>query len=155
MRMAARAGLAALLLGTGCAAASAMAPADSLLPPLEGTAWRAQDIDGAGALERAPATIAFDGGRKVAGRAACNRYFGTFEQAGEALQVRPAGLTRMACPPEVMDEERRFLVALEAVTRGRREGDTLVLLDGDARIRMRLTAIPRQSARQRSTEDWR
>ena len=42
-----------------------------------------------------------------------------------------------------MEEERRFLVALEAVKRGRREGDTLVLLDGVGRVRMRPAAITR------------
>ena len=151
----ARAALVALLLATGCASASAMAPVDFVLPPLEGTAWLSEDIDGAGVLDRVPSTLAFEANRKVGGRAACNRYFGTFVQSGETVQIRLAGLTRLACPPEVMDEERKFLMVLEALKRGRRDGDTLVLLDGDGRVRMRLTAIPRQSARQISTEDWR
>jgi heat shock protein HslJ len=140
------AALAALLLATGCAAASFTAPVAFALPPLEGTAWRAEDIDGGGVLDRVPSTLAFEANRTVAGRAACNRYFGTFGQSDETVQIRPAGLTRMACPPEVMDEERKFLTALDAVKKGRREGDALLLLDGDGRVRLRLTAIPRQSA---------
>ena len=149
------AALAALLLATGCASASTTVPADFALPPLEGTAWRAEDIDGAGVVDRVPSTLAFGANRRIDGRAACNRYFGTFEQSGETLQIRPVGLTRMACPPAVMDQEKKFLVALESVKRGRRDGDTLVLLDGDGRVRMRLTAIPRQSASHISTEEWR
>ena len=150
-----RAALAALLLAAGCVSPSTMAPVVFVLPPLEGTAWLAEDIDGAGIVDRILSTLAFAANRRIDGRAACNRYFGTFEQSGEMVQIRPAGLTRMACPPAVMDQERKFLVALEAVKRGRREGDTLVLLDGDGRVRMRLTAIPRQSVRHISTEDWR
>ena len=151
----AQAVLAALLLATGCASASAAAPAVFSLPPLEGTAWLAEAIDGAGVVDRVPSTLAFGANRRIDGRAACNRYFGTFEQSGETVQIRPVGLTRMTCPPAVMDQERKFLMALEAVKRGRREGDTLVLLDGDGRVRVRLTAIPRQSVRHISTEDWR
>jgi heat shock protein HslJ len=47
-------------------------------------------------------------------------------------------MTRMACPSVVMDQETKFLAALEAVRKARREGDTLMLLDGDGRVRMRL-----------------
>ena len=57
------------------------------------------------------------------------------------------GSTRMACPPDVMDQEGKFLSALEAVKMARREGDKLLLLDGGGRVRMRLTAVPRPSAR--------
>ena len=46
-----------------------------------------------------------------------------------------------------MDQEGKFLSALEAVKTARREGDKLLLLDGGGRLRMRLTAVPRPSAR--------
>ena len=52
----------------------------------------------------------------------------------------------MACPPAVMDQETRFLAALEAVRKAQREGDKLMLLDGDGRVRIRLTPISRLSA---------
>jgi heat shock protein HslJ len=52
----------------------------------------------------------------------------------------------MACPAAVMDQESKFLAALEAVRKARREGDKLILLDGDGRVRMRLTPISRLSA---------
>ena len=151
----ARAMLAVLLLATGCASAPPTAPAAFSLPPLEGTAWLAADVDGVGIVDGAPTTLAFGANRRIDGRAGCNRYFGTFEQRGETVQIKPAGLTRMACPAAVMDQERKFLAVLESVTRGRRGGDALELLDGDGRVRMRLTAIPRQSARHGSTEERR
>ena len=139
--------LAVVLLAAGCAAAPPPAPTAVALNVLEGTAWQAEEIEGTGVLDRAPSTIVFDAGQKIAGRAGCNRYFGSFEQSGDAVTIKPTGSTRMACPPDVMDQEGKFLSALEAVKTARREGDKLLLLDGAGRVRMRLTAVPRPSAR--------
>jgi len=139
--------LAAVLLVAGCAAAPPRAPTAVALNVLEGTAWQAEEIEGTGVLDRAPSTIVFDAGQKIAGRAGCNRYFGSFEQSGDAVTIKPTGSTRMACAPDVMDQEGKFLSALEAVTTARREGDKLLLLDGGGRLRMRLIAVPRSSAR--------
>jgi len=141
-----RAALAALLLGAGCASVPPPAPTAAALN-LEGTAWQAEEIEGTGVLDRAPSTIVFDAGLKIAGRAGCNRYFGTFEQSGDAVTIKPAGSTRMACPPDVMDQEGKFLSALEAVKTARREGGKLLLLDAGGRVRMRLISISRPSAR--------
>jgi len=139
--------LAVVLLAAGCAAAPPRAPTAVALNVLEGTAWQAEEIEGTGVLDRAPSTIVFDAGQKIAGRAGCNRYFGSFEQSGDAVTIKPTGSTRMACAPDVMDQEGKFLSALEAVTTARREGDKLLLLDGGGRLRMRLIAVPRSSAR--------
>jgi heat shock protein HslJ len=139
--------LAAVLLAAGCAAAPPQAPTAVALNVLEGTAWQAEEIERTGVLDRAPSTIVFDAGQKIAGRAGCNRYFGSFEQSGDAVTIKPTGSTRMACAPDVMDQEGKFLSALEAVTTARREGDKLLLLDGGGRLRMRLIAVPRSSAR--------
>jgi heat shock protein HslJ len=40
-----------------------------------------------------------------------------------------------------MEQEVRFLAALIAVRKARREGDNLLLLDENGRVRMRLTPI--------------
>jgi len=139
--------LAVVLLAAGCAAAPPRAPTAVALNVLAATAWQAEEIEGTGVLDRAPSTIVFDAGQKIAGRAGCNRYFGSFEQSGDAVTIKPTGSTRMACAPDVMDQEGKFLSALEAVTTARREGDKLLLLDGGGRLRMRLIAVPRSSAR--------
>ena len=135
------------LLAVGCASAGPPPPAGVALAPLEGTAWVAEDIDGGGVVDRVQSTLLFDAGQKVAGRAACNRYFGTFQQSGDMVEIRPGGTTRMACPAAVMEQEDRFLAALSTVKEARREGDKLVLLDSDGRVRMRLAPIARQSAK--------
>jgi len=134
------------LLAVGCSAAVPAPPAAVALAPLEGTAWLAEDIDGRGVVDRAQSTLAFDAGQKVAGRAACNRYFGTFQQSADMVEIKPGGTTRMACPPAVMEQEDRFLAALSTVRKARREGDALLLLDESGRVLMRLTLISRQSA---------
>ena len=143
----ARTFLVAMLLAAGCASAPPRAPTAVPLGVLEGTSWQAEEIEGTAALDRGPSTLVFAAEQKIAGRAGCNRYFGTFKQSGDAVTIMPAGSTRMACAPDVMDAEGKFLAALGAVKTARREGDRLLLLDGDGRVRMRLTSIPRQSAR--------
>lgn len=50
-------------------------------------------------------------GKRVSGFAGCNRYFGTFELAGQQLSFSPMGSTRMACP-STMQLESRFLEIL-------------------------------------------
>ena len=140
--------IAVTLLATGCTVAgpTAAPPAAVALASLEGTSWLAEEIDGSGVVDRVQATLIFDAGQKVAGRAACNRYFGTYRQAGDTLEIKPGGSTRMACPLAVMDEEAKFLSALETVRKARRDGGSLMLLDGDGRVRMRLAPIARPSA---------
>jgi heat shock protein HslJ len=126
------------LLAIGCTGARPTGPQPVVLASLEGTSWRAEEIDGAGVVEGVQATLIFDAGQKVAGLASCNRYFGTYRQTDDTLEIKPGGTTRMACPMVVMDQETIFLTALGAVRKARREGDTLNLLDDDGRVRMRL-----------------
>jgi heat shock protein HslJ/uncharacterized membrane protein len=116
-------------------AAQAQAP----VPSLVGTSWTATDIDGRGVLDRARSTVTLDASQRLSGNAACNRYFGTYELGEGTLRLKPAGSTRMACEPPVMEQETRFLAALEAVTAFRREGTDLLLLDASGRVRVRLT----------------
>jgi putative lipoprotein len=116
-------------------AAQAQAP----VPSLVGTSWTATDIDGRGVLDRARSTVTLEASQRLSGNTACNRYFGTYELGEGTLRLKPAGSTRMACEPPVMEQETRFLAALEAVTAFRREGTDLLLLDASGRVRVRLT----------------
>ncbi len=109
---------------------------------LVGTSWVAEDIDGRGVVERAQSTLTFAGPQQIAGRAACNQYFGSLELGNGTLRLKPAGTTRMACPPAVMEQEIRFLSALGAVAAFRFEGGKLLLLDDSGRVRVRLAPLP-------------
>jgi heat shock protein HslJ len=71
--------------------------------------------------EPAPAqpevTLTYSDGR-ISGRAGCNSYFASAKgQAPGEIAVGPAGATRMACPPDVMAVEKRFLGILPHVDR--------------------------------------
>ena len=71
-------------------------------------------------------------GGGVSGFGGCNRYFGDAEIDGDKIRFGALGATRMACPAAVMDQESRFLAALELVRRWRVEPTGLLhLLDED------------------------
>jgi heat shock protein HslJ len=62
-------------------------------------------------------TVRFENGT-VAGGAACNRYTGSVregEMPGEVSLSGPLALTRMMCPPPLMDWEQRYTAALEGL----------------------------------------
>lgn len=125
-----------MVVAMGCRSADAPPPAS-----LVGTAWRAEEIDGRAVLERVESSLTFDTAQRIVGQAACNRYFGTFELDEGRIRLKPAGTTRMACPPPVMEQESRFLAALGTVTGFRREASKLLLLDESGRVRMRLAPL--------------
>jgi len=113
-----RAGLA---LGLALAA-STIASAKGLSGHLHGSEWGFVG-DPAGA-ER---FVQFTGGKRLVGSGGCNRYSGNVSTGGEALRIGPLRSTRMACAPELMQQETAFLRALESATSARREGDRLEL----------------------------
>jgi len=135
--------LSALALAATLAGCASGGPDAGTSPPLAGTAWVAEDIDGSAVLGGVSSTLVFDAAQRISGRAACNQYFGTVERGeGGSLRLKPAGTTRMACPDAVMAQERRFLDTLGAITAYRTEGGALLLLDASARVRMRLQPLP-------------
>ena len=94
---------------------------------LEGTAWRLEDLGGAGVVDRIEATIEFLVGGKVAGKGSCNRFFGTATVNGPTLTLSQMGSTRMACTPAVNDQETKYLKALEQAQRYAVQGSTLLI----------------------------
>jgi len=78
------------------------------------------------------ATIAFEAPDKVSGKGGCNRYLGAFKLDAERLAIGPLGATRMACPKEEMDVEKRFLDLAPRVTRATPgENGRMKLMAGD------------------------
>lgn len=51
--------------------------------------------------------------KRVSGRAACNRFFGNYEQNGDKLKFSSMGATRMTCPD--IETETKFFTILEKV----------------------------------------
>ena len=62
--------------------------------PLQGTAWRVQEIGGTAALADVEATIEFAEAGRVAGKASCNQFAGSAVISGETITFQPLVLTR-------------------------------------------------------------
>ena len=52
----------------------------------------------------------------VNGIAGCNRYFGTWTRKGDGLTFGKMGSTMMACAPSLMQQEEKYLKALETAS---------------------------------------
>lgn len=85
-------------------------------------------------------TIAEDG--KVSGRGGCNGFGGNATVRGRTIRFSRMVSTMMACAPDVMAQEQRFLKTLERVQRWSLQRGTgrLALLDRGGRPLMTLTA---------------
>ncbi len=92
---------------------------------LEGPTWILE-----GTLLRTEITAIFEDG-KLTGSAGCNTYNGTYTVtagAGEnEIEIGPLATTRMACQERVMDQEARYLGALEEAETYIIEGTTLTI----------------------------
>lgn len=114
---------------TGLALASALVAAACAStapePPLSGTRWVAQSIEGAPVAYRTP-TIEFAADR-ISGTGGCNRFFGGYTISGDRISFGGVGTTEMACEPVVMAQEAAFHTALSSAQTYRREGETLIL----------------------------
>ena len=92
-------------------------PAPAAAINLVGTEWLLEDLAGSGVIDKVQATLAFPEAGKLAGNGSCNRFFGLAEISGEIIKLRPLGSTQMACPQAVMNQEAKYLKALQAADR--------------------------------------
>lgn len=78
-------------------------------------------------------TFSCDENRKVAGVAPLNRYFGSFtlKEDGEIIWGKAFGMTRMAGPPELMEQEAKFMQALPQTSRIDLKKEKLLLISAD------------------------
>ncbi|WP_205763563.1 META domain-containing protein [Pseudopontixanthobacter vadosimaris] len=93
---------------TGCM--TSMANNDSSM--LAGGEWLVEDIASRGVIDDAQTTLMFGEDGRLNGNTACNGYFADYSTDGMMLDIDNAGATKRACPPAVMDQERRFLDVL-------------------------------------------
>jgi heat shock protein HslJ len=112
--------------------------APSAAVPLTGTQWVAVEINGVPTGNNR-STLIFDSETHAAGSTGCNRYFATVSVAAQTLRFGDVGSTRMACEAPFMEQENRFVTALDAVRAHRIESTTLLLVDDAGRTRLRFT----------------
>ena len=84
---------------------------------LSGNEWLLQDLGGSGVLDNIEATLTFPDTGKVAGNGSCNRFFGPAHVSGNVIKLGPLASSRMACPEAVMNQETKYLNALQAAER--------------------------------------
>ena len=107
---------------------------------LDGSNWRVEDIQGAGVVDRVLSSLGFSGDR-IVGSGACNRFHGGVGEEDGRLVVGPLASTRRACPTAVMDQEQRYLAALERAAYLERHGSLLYVLDADGVRLLRLAPL--------------
>lgn len=124
------------------AASSGAAPILGDVAPqsLGGVTWTLATLGGDEVkvpAEQARPTLVFEpDAKRVSGRAAVNRFSGTYSTHGGALSFGPLMATKMAGAPELNDLETRFLRALERVTGWR-------IVEGELELLAELEAIAR------------
>jgi heat shock protein HslJ/uncharacterized membrane protein len=94
---------------------------------LANTAWRLESLGATAVLDRVEATLEFPDTGKVAGKGSCNSFFGSVKISGSSISFASLGSTRMACAEPVMDQESKYLQALEGAERFRIDGTTLLI----------------------------
>ena len=80
--------------------------------PVPKPAWVVESIGGVPTIDPKPEISLLEEGR-VVGSTGINRIMGTYEAENETVRISGGGMTRMAGSEEAMDQERRFLKALE------------------------------------------
>jgi heat shock protein HslJ len=98
---------------------------------MQETTWLTEQIDGNGVAPRVQSTLRVDSDGRASGNAGCNRFTGTASITGDEVRFGPFAATRRMCPPAVMDQEGRYLAALEATRRFELKDGALRLRDED------------------------
>jgi heat shock protein HslJ len=96
---------------------AAPVPANAASFSLAGSEWLLEDLGGLGGADNLQATLTFPEAGKVAGNGSCNRFFGPAEVSGDALKLGPLASTRMMCPEAAMNQETKYINALQAAER--------------------------------------
>ena len=142
------------MLCAGCAqtppaspdpAPAAVRETPSASPPqsaagLAGSSWRLASTASAASAPESVPTLTFDSLEHVSGTTSCNRFSGAVTFSGGSMKIGPLMTTRRGCPSAVMEQETRFLRALEASRSYRRAEGALELLDESGAVVLRLAA---------------
>jgi len=102
------------------------------LAPLVDSEWRLINLCGDAMPEGAGVSLSFSKDGAIAGRASVNRYNGAFRFEDGELIAGPFMVTRMAGPPEAMEREHAYLVAIEAAKGVAKsaDGELLIHVEG-------------------------
>jgi heat shock protein HslJ len=101
--------------------------------PLDGR-WQIREVGTMTVPDDVDAHIEFLPEGRLAGRAGCNRYTGSWARQGHELRFGRIAATRMACAGPAMDIENRLFEMMDKVVRQDRPDEhTLIMVTGDGR----------------------
>ncbi|MDL2264636.1 META domain-containing protein, partial [Synergistaceae bacterium OttesenSCG-928-I11] len=112
-------------VGYDASAQTEASTGDATLPI--GVEWTVQSIAGNPIVPGSTVTIRFDHNARLGGKASVNNYMSSWIATGDRLLVKGAASTMMAGPQNLMDQEHKFLAALENIRKYEIQGDTLIL----------------------------
>jgi heat shock protein HslJ len=93
---------------------------------------------------RARLVLGTDG--RLSGHTSCNVMNGPYTLSGDKIKIGAIATTRMACGPQLLEQEDRILTALELAATARVRPDGLLeLRDADGRGVLRATRAPETS----------
>jgi putative lipoprotein len=102
---------------------------------LAGTYWKLVELEGKPVVAvdnvREAHLKFMEQEKRIAGVGGVNQLMGTYSLEGEKLTIQPGGMTMMAGPEALMEQEQRFTKMLKNVTGYRIDGQTMELLGGD------------------------
>jgi heat shock protein HslJ len=121
-----------ILLLTTFAGLSACGLLGTPSDPLNESSWRLTELGSTPVIENRAPTLQFTDG-SVRGSAGCNSFQGNYSAAGQRINFKELSMTLMACPDEqgVMEQERRFFIAMQAVENFQIDGAKLMLITQD------------------------
>ncbi len=99
------------------------------LPEITDIVWTVTSIGGRPATGPRPPTLSIAGDLRASGHGGCNNYFAETSLTLTTISFGPAAATRMACAPNIMQQEDAYFTALAAVSGFQLEGNGLRLLD--------------------------
>lgn len=93
--------------------------------------WLAESIRNGGVVDNLQSTLEIADDGKVTGKGGCNGFGGKATVTGDKISFGPLVATQMACPPAIMDQETKFLGALNDARRWLVDDDRgkLILFD--------------------------
>jgi len=134
------------LLASGCEGMTVLiSPSGSVV--LLGTTWVVMEVDGIAATVTPRADLAFETERRVSGSSGCNRYVAELNPSQPSVRMGSGAGTHQVCATPVMEQERRFINALELTTTQVVDGDTMQFINGTGRTVIRFTRVSAAGAR--------
>jgi heat shock protein HslJ len=133
------------LLGSGCATTVLISPSGTVV--LFSGRWEATEVDGMPATVMPRADLAFETERRVSGSSGCNRYVAELNPSQPSVRMGSVAGTPQVCAAPVMEQERRFINALEVTTTQVVDGDIMQFINRTGRTVIRFTRVSATGAR--------